>query len=207
MISIRTFLLAPLLCVFSGAMCAPGLVTRPSPELLPPDIPVQPMRSIVLDDAEALKDFRVSRRTCTDELDGFVDPTADCGHRSTWIFDENVNLAIFFDAGDLSVERVTARIAFPEYLVVPDSRSAWSSELGTPAPTAVIEELSDHRIRGYVTGIVWNVVIRVHRRDDPNCVSDDILGECAEYVTTNTPYRIEFDLAFDALECLGPGCS
>ena len=206
MTSIRTLLLAPMLCAFSGAMCAPGLVTRPSPELIPPDFPVQAMRSIVLDDAQALKDFRVSRRTCTAELDGLVDPTADCGHRSTWISDENVNVTIFFDANELAVERVTATIAFPEYLVVPDSRSAWSSEFGAPAPTAVIEELSDHRIRGYVTGIVWNVVIHVYRPNDPNCVSDDILGECAEYVTTNTPYRIDFDLAFDALECRGPGC-
>ena len=199
-------LLAPLIGMTSGAMCITGVTTTPDPVLLPPDIPEQPTRTFVLNDADALKGFRVSRRTCLDDFGAIISPADGCHSRSTWISSEDVNVTIFFNADDMSVERATARIAFPDYLLFPESTSAWSSDFGAPEPTAVIESVTDNRIRGYVTGSVWNVIIWFERIDDPNCISDDILGQCAEYAQTNTPFRIEFDLAIDKLDCIGPDC-
>ena len=202
MAGVRVLTAMCFLALTAGSTCNIPLTRTLPPELIEPSIPEGPLRVVQVDDHVALDGFTVSRWQCRDALTNAV---VDCGTRSVWINNDDVNLTFTFDADDMSIERVSANIPFPEFLDVPGAASAWASDFRNPEPTVVIEEFSDQRIRGFVTGSVWNVLIWI-QSNDPACVSDDILGWCGEYAETNTPYRIEFDLTYDKLECRGAGC-
>src|SRR5262245_24843261 len=109
-------------------------------------------------------------------------------------FDESVASDYSAASFQSAFRRASLQLMFPK----PPFRPDVTSVVFCGAPTwFVVDCASDGRLLGYVQGLAENIYYLLNHPDDPNCLSDDIQGICAEYLPDSVVYRVNFDLAFN----------